>query len=262
MKKQPILIGAEEERHEFYRNFPLGEEALVVESPGRLLERVHGNRWDLLIIDCGPEVQLGLSLLRQIKPAMPELPIVFISESGSAETVLTAFRLGARDCFLKPFNIREVKARIEYFLQLKRSGGEKREFHLPEAIWSGPAEKEEQKGEQGGYIPLSILRSVHFMEAHLPGEVSLAALAQEAAMSKHHYCRIFKASMGMSPLRFFNYLRVQKAKFLLAGNDLNISAVAQKSGFDDLNTMNRWFKTFEKTSPSLFRSGFRAHRHN
>jgi AraC-like DNA-binding protein len=257
MKKQPILIGAEDDRHEFYWNFPVGEEVLVVESLGCLLERANGNPWDLLIIDCGPEVQRGLSLLCQIKPAIPELPIVFISESGSAEAVLTAFRLGARDCFLKPFDIREVKARIEYFLKLKRSGGEKREFHSPEAIWSGPAEKVEQKGQQGGYIPLSILRSVHFMEEHLPGEVSLAALAQEAAMSKHHYCRTFKMSMGMSPMQFFNYLRVQKAKLLLTGNDLNITAVARKTGFDSLNTMNRWFKAFENSSPSTFRSGSR-----
>jgi AraC-like DNA-binding protein/CheY-like chemotaxis protein len=257
MKKHRLLIGAEEERHEFYRNFLVGEEVVEVESLGRLLDRVHGNPWDLLIIDCGSEVQQGLSLLRQIKPAIPALPIVFVADSGSEEEVLSAFRLGARDFFRKPVGVREVQARIENLLQLKRTEGEKREFHSLESIWPGPA----GEGEKGSYIPLSILRSVHFMEAHLQGELRLAVLANEAGMSKHHYCRTFKASMGMSPLRFFNYLRVQKAKLLLGGSDLNISAVAQKSGFDSLNTMDRWFKVFEKTSPSHFRSGIRAHHH-
>ena len=126
----------------------------------------------------------------------------------------------------------------------------------PEVVWPGPA----GRGEKGRYIPLNILRSVRFMEIHLQGDLSLAVLAHEAAMSKHHYCRAFKGTMGMSPMRFVNYLRVQKAKLLLEGNDLNISAVAKKSGFDSLNTLNRWFKAFEKTSPSLFHSGIRAHR--
>jgi AraC-like DNA-binding protein/CheY-like chemotaxis protein len=258
MKKQPILIGAEEERHEFYWNFPVGEEVLVVESLGCLLERVHVNSWDLLIIDCGPEVQLGLSLLRQIKPAIPELPIIFITRSGSEDAVLTAFRLGARDFFRKPVDVREVKARIENLLQLKRTEGEKRGFLSPEVIWPDPV----GKGEKGSCIPLNILRSVHFMETHLAGELSLAILAQEAGMSKHHFCRTFKMSMGMSPMHFFNYLRVQKAKLLLTGNDLNISAVARRSGFDSLNTMNRWFKAFENSSPSTFRSGSRALHHS
>jgi AraC-like DNA-binding protein/CheY-like chemotaxis protein len=255
MKKQPLLIGAEVERHEFYWNFPVGEEALVVEPLGRLLERVHFRAWDLLIIDCGSNVQQGLSLLRQIKPANPGLPIIFVTESPSAETVLTAFRLGARDYFRKPLDIREVKARIENLLQLKRSGGEKRVFHAPEAIWPGPAGKE----AKGKYIPLNILRSVRFMETHLQGDLSLDALAHEAGMSKHHYCRAFKETMGMSPMRFVNYLRVQKAKLLLEGNELNISAVAAKSGFESLNTLSRWFNVFEKTTPSLFRSVVRTH---
>jgi AraC-like DNA-binding protein len=246
----PLLIAAEKDQHEFFQNFPVGEETVVVVSSDRLLENLRRAQWDLLVLDCGTDLQQGLTLLREIKPACPGIPILFIAEAGSAEAVISAFRLGARDYVRKPFEVLELKSRIENLLQLKRGSREKRQFVPLQKACLRPV------GEikAGDYIPLNIIRSIKFMEGNLPKTVVLDDLAGEAGLSRHHFCRIFGAVMKMPPMKFLNYLRVQRAKQLLGRNGLNCSVVAMKVGFDNVNNLNKWFKVFEGISPSRYRS--------
>jgi AraC-like DNA-binding protein len=249
MKKLPLLIGAGEDLHEYYRNFPFGEETVVVASPGRLPDHLRRTRWDLLLLDCGGGIQQGLTLLREIKPAYPDLPVLFLAEAGSEEAVLSAFRLGARDYIRKPFDVLDLKSRIETFLRLKRLSGESRPF--VSSSEAGPSSIRE--APEGDCLPPSILRAIKYMEENLAQPVSLDVLAREAGLSRHHFCRTFAEAMQMPPVRFLNYLRVQWAKRLLGRNGLNLSAVALKVGFGNVNNLNKWFKVFEKSSPSRFR---------
>ena len=47
----------------------------------------------------------GLTLLKEMKEIDKEVTIAMITAYKDAERVIEAFRLGAMDCLLKPFNI-------------------------------------------------------------------------------------------------------------------------------------------------------------
>jgi len=47
----------------------------------------------------------GLVLLKEIKDIDKEVSVAMITAYKDAERVIEAFRLGAMDCLLKPFNV-------------------------------------------------------------------------------------------------------------------------------------------------------------
>ena len=67
---------------------------------------------DLVILDLGlPDMQ-GLELLRQIRAAREDLPIVVLSSRGDEVAKVAALDQGADDYVTKPFGMEELLARI------------------------------------------------------------------------------------------------------------------------------------------------------
>jgi AraC-like DNA-binding protein/CheY-like chemotaxis protein len=257
MQKASLLVVAEAELHDVYRHLPLGGKVQII-VPGKVIAMLHKEKWDLVFLDAGSDPAFALELLHQIKSSIPAVPVLFLTETGSEDLILNAFRLGARDYLRRPFDVVRLKAWVDNLLALRRNGGERRVcVHLNEDL-SGPI------GEPGEepYIPPNILRVLAHIDEHLRESLCLEAMAREAGLSTHYFCRTFRELLGMSPMRFVCYQRVQKAKRLLLRDDLNISAVATKSGFGNLNNLNKWFKVFEGTTPSRYCSRTRLARHH
>lgn len=248
MQQAFLLVVAESDLHDVYRHLPLGGKVQLTVA-GKAISMLQKEKWDLVLLDAGSDPASALELLHQIKSSIPAVPVLFLAETGSEELAVSAFRLGARDYLRRPFDVVSLRARVDNLLGLRRRGGERRIcLPLVEDL-SGPAR---ETGE-APYIPPNILRVLVHMEEHLQESLCLDTMAREAGLSPHHFCRTFRELLGMSPMRFVCYQRVQKAKRLLQRDDLNISAVAAKSGFGSLNNMSRWFRVFEGTTPSYYR---------
>ena len=72
---------------------------------------------DLVILDLGlPDMQ-GLELLRQIRAAREDLPVVVLSSRGDEVAKVAALDQGADDYVTKPFGMEELLARIRAALR-------------------------------------------------------------------------------------------------------------------------------------------------
>jgi two-component system KDP operon response regulator KdpE len=72
---------------------------------------------DLVILDLGlPDMQ-GLELLRQIRAAREDLPVVVLSSRGDEVAKVAALDQGADDYLTKPFGMEELLARIRAALR-------------------------------------------------------------------------------------------------------------------------------------------------
>ncbi len=90
-------------------------------SRGRAL--LAGNGYDLLILDVMLPEMDGLSLCREIRKTS-DIPIIMLTARGEVMDRVVGLELGADDYLAKPFEPRELLARLQNILRrAQRSGG-------------------------------------------------------------------------------------------------------------------------------------------
>ncbi len=83
--------------------------------------------FDLVITDIMLPNMNGIELSRIIKQKNPDLPIIMLTALGTIDEKIEGFDAGADDYMVKPFEIRELYARIKAVLLRKSSSPKKNE---------------------------------------------------------------------------------------------------------------------------------------
>jgi AraC-like DNA-binding protein len=99
-----------------------------------------------------------------------------------------------------------------------------------------------------------VTRALRCIEACSQETLSLTELAREAAMSRYHFLRTFKALIGMTPHQFLLRTRLHRSALLLRCSAHGVAQIAYDCGFGDLSTFNRHFRLAMGTSPSAYRA--------
>ena len=86
--------------------------------------------------------------------------------------------------------------------------------------------------------------------------VSVEQMADFAAMSPRNFARVFKARTGMTPNKFLETLRLDRARELLAAGNDSLEHIAEISGFGREERLRRAFLRRFKVTPSQFRLHF------
>ena len=95
------------------------------------------------------------------------------------------------------------------------------------------------------------------MRSHRHRKVGLAELAAQAGLSVPHYSACFKRQTGISPMNYFQRLKIQHSAQLLALTDLRVDEIAQAIGLDDPFYYSRLFKKVMGQSPRHFRAHYK-----
>jgi DNA-binding response OmpR family regulator len=119
----------------------LGMEGYAVRSAsdgetGLALAR--GERFDLLVVDVMLPRLGGLEVVREVRQADPDLPVLILSAKGQESDKVAGLQLGADDYMVKPFSLKELLARIDALLRRRRARGETGASRAPRKV--GPVE--------------------------------------------------------------------------------------------------------------------------
>ncbi|MFO1313102.1 MAG: adenylate/guanylate cyclase domain-containing protein [Burkholderiales bacterium] len=113
------------------RNLELMGHAVTTAENGRVaLERLRGERFDLVLLDMEmPEVD-GFAVLAEMKkdPALRDVPVIVTSALEEIGSVVRCIELGAEDYLHKPVNPVLLKARIGASLEKKRLRDQQKEM--------------------------------------------------------------------------------------------------------------------------------------
>jgi len=89
-----------------------------VASDGYVGKRmIEQTAYDLVILDINLPLMNGYELCREIRKTNFNTPIIMLTALGTPENKLIGFESGADDYVLKPFDFRELLARINVFLK-------------------------------------------------------------------------------------------------------------------------------------------------
>ncbi len=84
--------------------------------------------------------------------------------------------------------------------------------------------------------------------------ISLEELADLINVSKSYLCRIFKETHGITPIKYLQSIRVNKAKQLLSSTDMKLKKICSETGFNDISYFCMIFKEHEGMTPEEFRT--------
>ena len=98
------------------------------------LRLFRSGEYDLVISDVILPKMSGFELVKEIKEQNKNVPVIMLTALGTTDDKLDGFDAGADDYMVKPFDIRELEARIRVLL--KRKNPENREIQIKEVNYA------------------------------------------------------------------------------------------------------------------------------
>lgn len=95
---------------------------------------------------------------------------------------------------------------------------------------------------------------VKYIKDHLTEKLSVDDLADKTYMSSSHFHKIFKNTLGETPIDFINNERIKLAKRLIKRGEQRISDIAFLVGFNNVSYFNRQFKKYTKLTPLEYKN--------
>lgn len=84
--------------------------------------------FDLVLTDLQLPDGDGISILRKVKEISPETSVIVLTAHGSTDTAVAAMRCGAHDYITKPFDLDELRIRIDQAIEGQRLRRENRDL--------------------------------------------------------------------------------------------------------------------------------------
>jgi len=202
---------------------------------------------DLIISDIVLPGQSGLQITEMLKQDIrtSHIPVILLTAKGSIEEQIAGIRSQADAFIVKPFNLEYLEENIKTLLKNRAVLREHYTSELPTESRSQSSNKIDRK---------FINEFTAIVEANISNEdFSVDDIGKEIGISRVQLYRKVKALIGYNINDYILAVRLQKAKFLLANEDLTISEVAFKVGFASQAYFSTVFKSKFSITPSEYK---------
>lgn len=102
-------------------------------------------------------------------------------------------------------------------------------------------------------IDARVLRVMGYVKDNLAEEMTTESLASMACVTRAHLGRLFRETLGCSPIQFVLRTRIQSAQRLLVTTGYSVRAIAHEVGFNDVSYFVRLFRQKIGFTPQEYR---------
>jgi AraC family transcriptional regulator len=103
-------------------------------------------------------------------------------------------------------------------------------------------------------------RVLEYIESNLGRGLTLGELAKVTDLSLHHFARMFKRGMGVTPHRYVLERRVERAKEMLRGSGASLVEIGFSIGFNSQSHFTSAFHRIVGATPGEFQGWIRKRR--
>lgn len=192
-----------------------------------------------------PEMN-GVELCRKIKetPETAHLPVILLTAKSAVSQIEEGLNTGADDYITKPFNISLLKARIRNILS---SVNKKSEFNSSSDILRALGLHADAGKDD------FLIQYIDIVKENIANpELDITYIYNRLGMSRANFYRKVKNLTGLSPIDLIRNIRVEFGAHLLKNTDLNISEIAQQTGFNSRSYFAKSFKTVYGITPTEY----------
>ena len=94
---------------------------------------------------------------------------------------------------------------------------------------------------------------IKYINKHFSEIQSIDQIAAQMHVSKHHLCRVFKESMGITMIDYLNNIRIKNACNFLESSDKSMLEISQLCGFNSSAYFGKVFRQITGYSPLKYR---------
>jgi two-component system phosphate regulon response regulator OmpR len=119
LNKRILVVDDDMRLRELLRRYltEQGFEVMVAEDSARMSRLTQRERFDLYVLDLMLPGEDGLAILKRLRASDDATPVVMLTAKGEDVDRIVGLELGADDYLAKPFNPRELLARINAVLR-------------------------------------------------------------------------------------------------------------------------------------------------
>src|SRR6202022_1787529 len=123
MATQILVVDDDAELRDLLRDYLVrqGIEVSVLHDAGALERRLERERPDLVVLDLMMPGVDGLTALRKLRAAGDDIPVIMLTARADDVDRIVRLALGAADSLGRPFNPRELLARVQAVLRRRRT---------------------------------------------------------------------------------------------------------------------------------------------
>jgi YesN/AraC family two-component response regulator len=204
---------------------------------------------DFIISDLMMPEMDGFEFCKRIKANISTSHIPFIILSARTETKdkQEAYRLGVDAYLTKPFNGEELQLIIDNLLEKQRE----RINYLKDLLY---LRQEHKSMPDINEMDLELIKNLQMLVLDNKSKFSADQLARKLYISRAQLHRKLVALTGMSTTHYINYIRMEKAKYLLSTTNLQVKEIAYTVGFESTDYFSKLFKKELGTTPDAYRN--------
>lgn len=125
--------------------------------------------------------------------------------------------------------------------------------HLAQALAAHLRAHHSASAERPGLSRLRLDRVLAHLHARLDQPIDLTQAARVAGCSVSHFAHLFKAAMGVSPMRYLRERRMVRARELVETTALSMGEIGLRVGIPEPAQFSQAFRAHWKTPPSQLR---------
>jgi signal transduction histidine kinase/DNA-binding response OmpR family regulator len=247
--QKPLLLIAEDnyDLRSFLSQSLQGQYRILGADNGKeALELARKYTPQLIVSDIMMPVMDGLELCSHLKGNVQtsHIPVILLTARDAVEHWVEGLETGADDYIPKPFNLKILQTRIDNLIASRQ------QLKLIFTKGQMPMVKEVTSNS----LDEEFLQKVYDqLEARATEpDFSHDELADTLCMSRSLLYKKLKALTGMTVTEFINSHRLRLASELLHGENLTVSEVAFRCGFNDPKYFSRVFRKYYGMSPSEY----------
>ena len=204
---------------------------------------------DLIISDLMMPEMGGFEFCKKIKTdeKTSHIPIIMLTAKADVESIIEGLEQGADDYLVKPFNKKEIVARVQNLIEtrdkLKKRFGK-------EIVNLNPDEVKVRSLDANFLTKTKVIIELNLSEP----QFDVKQFADGMNMSAVQLRRKIKSLTNCTLVEYVRIYRLQKAADLLSQNSAPVSEIAYQVGFESLPYFSRAFQEYFGVSPSEYKS--------
>lgn len=204
---------------------------------------------DLIITNIMMPVMDGKELMKQLRstPTLAHIPIIALTSDPSTQERMSCIEAGADAVLVKPFYLAELRLAANHLISQRRAMRD-RIVKVNDGTPEAPTES--MSKEDKAFIN----RLVDVIHAQMSKEdINIDHIAAAMSLSRKQLRARVMSLTGLTPVAYILQVRLNYARHLIASEDLSLTAIASKCGFQNLSHFSKAFKQQFGTSPMQYR---------